>query len=82
MANGGYLLVKALKNEGVDCIFTLSGLQTQAIYNACIDEGIRLIDTRHEQAAVFMADGWARATGHPGGEECVRRDRSALHRCS
>jgi len=66
MPDGGYLLVKALKQNDVRFIFTLSGLQTQSIYNACIDEGIRLIDTRHEQTAVFMADAWARATGHPG----------------
>jgi len=66
MPDGGYLLVKALKRNGVQFIFTLSGLQTQSIYNACIDEGIRLIDTRHEQTAVFMADAWARTTGHPG----------------
>jgi len=66
MPDGGYLLVKTLKRHGVKYIFTLSGLQTQSIYNACIDEGIRLIDTRHEQTAVFMADAWARATGHPG----------------
>jgi len=66
MPDGGYLLVQALKRQGVKYIFTLSGLQTQSIYNACIDEGIRLIDTRHEQTAVFMADAWARATGSPG----------------
>ncbi|MFC1979017.1 thiamine pyrophosphate-binding protein, partial [Chloroflexota bacterium] len=66
MPDGGYLLVKALKRQGVKYIFTLSGLQTQSIYNACIDEGIHLIDTRHEQTAVFMADAWARATGRPG----------------
>ncbi|MFC1905869.1 thiamine pyrophosphate-binding protein [Chloroflexota bacterium] len=66
MPDGGYLLVKALKRHGVNYIFTLSGLQTQSIYNACIDEGIYLIDTRHEQTAVFMADAWARATGQPG----------------
>ena len=66
MPDGGYLLVKTLKRHGVKYIFTLSGLQTQSIYNACIDEGIRLIDTRHEQTAVFMADAWARATGSPG----------------
>ncbi|MCK5430523.1 MAG: thiamine pyrophosphate-binding protein, partial [Anaerolineales bacterium] len=66
MSDGGYLLVETLKRHGVNHIFTLSGLQTQSIYNACIDEGIHLIDTRHEQTAVFMADAWARATGHPG----------------
>lgn len=66
MPDGGQLLVDALKRRGIVNIFTLSGLQTQSIYDACIDEGIRLIDTRHEQTAVFMADGWARSTGRPG----------------
>lgn len=64
--DGGDLVARALKREGVEHIFTLSGDQTQAIYDACIDEAIKLIDTRHEQAAVHMADGWARATGRPG----------------
>ena len=66
MVDGGRLLAKALKRHGIRYIFTLSGLQTQSIYNACIDEGITLIDTRHEASAVYMADGWARATGQPG----------------
>ena len=66
MPDGGNILVKSLKEHGVKYIFTLSGLQTRSIYNACRDEDIRLIDTRHELSAVFMADGWARATGRPG----------------
>ncbi|MBT3362981.1 MAG: thiamine pyrophosphate-binding protein [Chloroflexi bacterium] len=66
MHSGGDLLVESLVKRGVKYIFTLSGLQTQAIYDSCIDHGITLIDTRHEQTAVFMADAWARATGNPG----------------
>lgn len=38
----------------------------QEIYNGCLDEGIRVIDVRHEQAAVHAADGWSRVTGTPG----------------
>jgi len=63
---GGRLAVKALKQEGVECIFALSGGHVDPIFQACIDENIRLIDVRHEQAAAFMADGWARVTGKPG----------------
>ncbi len=66
MPDGGNILVKSLKKHGVRYIFTLSGLQTRSIYNACLEENIRLVDTRHELSAVFMADGWARATGSPG----------------
>ncbi len=64
--DGGDLVVRSLKQEGVKYIFTLAGTQTEAIYDACIDGGIRLIDARHEQAAVHMADGWSRVTGSPG----------------
>jgi len=63
---GGQLVVKALKEEGVECIFALSGGHIDPIFQACIDEKVRIIDVRHEQAAVFMAEGWARVTGQPG----------------
>ena len=63
---GGRLVVRALKREGVECIFALSGGHVDPIFQACIDEDLRLIDVRHEQAAAFMADGWARVTGRPG----------------
>ncbi|MBN1614573.1 MAG: hypothetical protein JW950_08930 [Deltaproteobacteria bacterium] len=63
---GGRLAVKALKREGVECIFALSGGHVDPLFQACIDEKVRLIDVRHEQAAAFMADGWARVTGKPG----------------
>ena len=63
---GGELIAWALKQEGVECIFGLSGGHINSAFDACIDFGIRIIDTRHEQAAVNMAEGWARATGKPG----------------
>ncbi len=63
---GGRLAVKALKNEGVECIFALSGGHVDPIFQGCIDEGVRLIDVRHEQAAALAAEGWARVTGQPG----------------
>lgn len=58
--------MRTLKREGVRNLFALSGGHIDAIFDACIDEGIRIIDARHEQAAVHMADGWARLTGEPG----------------
>lgn len=64
--DGGHLVAKALKNEGVEYIFTLCGGHIMAIYEGCVDEGIKVIDVRHEQAAAFAAEGWAKVTGRPG----------------
>jgi acetolactate synthase-1/2/3 large subunit len=63
---GGDLVVRVLKEEGVKYIFGLPGGHISTIFDACIDFGIRIIDTRHEQAAVNMAEGWARFSGKPG----------------
>jgi len=60
LLHGGKLAAKALKNAGVECIFTLSGGHIMPLYDGCIDEGIRIVDVRHEQAAVHAADAWAR----------------------
>ena len=62
--HGGKLAAKALKNAGVEVIFTLSGGHIMPLYDGCIDEGIRIVDVRHEQAAVHAADAWARC--NPG----------------
>ena len=64
--SGGHLVAKALRNEGVDTIFTLCGGHIIDIYDGCIDEGIRIIDVRHEQTAAHAADGYARQTGKLG----------------
>src|SRR5438874_4773972 len=61
-STGAQLLVRKLKAEGVRNIFTLSGLHIAPIYAACVEEGIQLIDTRHEQAAAHAADATARLT--------------------
>jgi acetolactate synthase-1/2/3 large subunit len=66
MAHGGMLAAHILKREGVEVVFTLSGGHIAAIYDGCVREGIRVIDTRHEQAAVHAAEGWARVTKRPG----------------
>ena len=64
--DGGHLVAKALKKEGVEYIFSLSGAHIRTIYDGCVDEGIEIIDVRHEQAAAFAAEGWAKVTGRPG----------------
>ncbi len=60
---GGQLVARFLKKEGVDAVFTLSGGHVMDIYNGCLDEGIRVIDVRHEQTAAHAADAWTRLTG-------------------
>jgi len=62
--HGGKLAAKALKEAGVEVIFTLSGGHIMPLYDGCIDEGIKIVDVRHEQAAVHAADAWARC--NPG----------------
>ncbi len=62
--HGGKLAARCLAAAGVECVFTLSGGHVMGIYDGCIDEGIDVIDVRHEQAAVHAADAWARL--HPG----------------
>ncbi len=64
--HGGRIVAKALKNEGVSHVFTLCGGHVMPIYDGCLDDGIRVIDVRHEQTAAHAADGWARVTGEPG----------------
>ena len=66
MISGGHLVAKALKAEGIDVIYTLCGGHIIDIYDGCVDEGIKVIDVRHEQVAAHAADGYARVTGKPG----------------
>ncbi|GIW41312.1 MAG: acetolactate synthase [Candidatus Binatia bacterium] len=68
MANmhGGRVVAKALAAENVPFVFTLCGGHVMPIYDGCLDEGIRVIDVRHEQTAAHAADGWAKVTGSPG----------------
>ena len=61
-STGAQLLARMLKAEGVRHVFTLSGLHIAPIYAACIEEGIGIVDTRHEQAAAHAADATARLT--------------------
>jgi acetolactate synthase I/II/III large subunit len=57
---GGRLVARMLRKEGVSTVFTLPGLHVSPIYAGCVEEGIRLVHTRHEQAAAHAADAWAR----------------------
>ncbi len=65
--SGGEALVKSLAREGVEIVFGIPGIQVYGIVAALRDEpGIQLVVTRHEQAATYMAYGYARASGKPG----------------
>jgi acetolactate synthase-1/2/3 large subunit len=63
---GSHLLCKALKLEGVKNIFGLAGDHILPVLDVMADQDFRIIDTRHEQAAVHMADAWNRITEQPG----------------
>ncbi len=64
--HGGRLAAKALKARGVSHLFTLSGGHLFTLYDGCREEGIEVVDFRHEQSAAFAAEGWAKATRTPG----------------
>jgi acetolactate synthase I/II/III large subunit len=59
-------LVETLVAAGMEHVFTLSGNQILSVYDAAIDRPLALYHTRHEAAAVHMADAWARLTDRPG----------------
>lgn len=61
-AHGGRIVARALKSRGVSHLFTLSGGHLFSIYDGCKAEGIEIVDVRHEQSAVFAAEGFAKAT--------------------
>src|SRR5450755_3908736 len=63
---GAEVLVRTLQEAGVRRLFTLSGNHIMPVFDATLDAGIELIHTRHEAAAVHMADAWARLTGEVG----------------
>ena len=64
--NGAHALVEAFETAGINKIFTLSGNHIMPVYDAIYGTKIDLIHTRHEGAAVHMADAWARLTGDVG----------------
>src|ERR1700753_249600 len=64
--HAGRLIARRLKPSGTDPVFTLPGGHLFSLYDGCHSEGIRLIDTRHEQTAAFAAEGWSKVTRQPG----------------
>lgn len=64
--HGGRLIARRLKAHGVTKLFTLSGGHIFPIYDGCRDEGIDIVDVRHEQTAAFAAEGWSKVTRTPG----------------
>src|SRR3954467_3333932 len=64
--HGGRLVARRLKAYGVSRLFTLSGGHLFSIYDGCRAEGIDIVDVRHEAAAAFAAEGWAKVTREPG----------------
>jgi acetolactate synthase-1/2/3 large subunit len=63
---GSQIVTRVLRAEGVHTLFTVAGDHVLPLLDVLDDEGFRLIDCRHEQAAVHMADAWARITGKLG----------------
>ncbi len=64
--HGGQIIARALKNEGVDALFTLTGGHILPILDGCVQEGIRIVDVRHEQTAAHAAEAYTRLTGRLG----------------
>ena len=64
--HGGQIIARALKAEGVDTLFTLTGGHIVPILDGCVQEGIRIVDVRHEQAATHAAEAYGRLTGRLG----------------
>jgi acetolactate synthase-1/2/3 large subunit len=65
---GGHALVEMLRRHGVDVLFALPGVQNDPLFNALFDAhgAVRVIHTRHEQGAAYMAYGYAKSTGRVG----------------
>jgi acetolactate synthase I/II/III large subunit len=64
--HGGRLAAATLSRLGVDTLFTLSGGHLFPLYDGWVEESLRLVDVRHEQSAVFAAEGWAKVSRRPG----------------
>ena len=63
---GNDLVVKSLKDEGVDTVFYLTGGPMVDVASRCIEIGFRSVDVRHEQAAAMAAHAYSRVLGKPG----------------
>ena len=71
---GAGALVEMLRRHGIDTLFALPGVQNDALFSALYDAhgAIRVVHTRHEQGAGYMALGYARSTGRVGAYASVR----------
>src|SRR5712675_2243908 len=65
-ANTGELIALALKRAGTSHLFTLNGGHIWPILTAATEQGIHIVDVRHEQSAAFAAEGWAKVTRECG----------------
>lgn len=65
-SRGADAVVATLSAAGVDIVFSLSGNQIMPVYDALLGSGIRIVHSRHEGAAVYMAEAYAQVTGKPG----------------
>lgn len=63
--SGGALAAQVMKKHGISHLFGIVGGHIYPIFEGCAKEGIRIIDTRHEESGAHMAEGWALATGKP-----------------
>jgi len=66
MSTGAQVIVAELERAGVEVAFGLPGVHNLALWEALRSSSIRLVGVRHEQAAAYAADGFARATGRLG----------------
>jgi len=66
LVSGADRVVRSLVQAGVKYLFSLSGNHIMPIYDSALDAGLQIVHTRHEGAAVHMADAWGRLTGAPG----------------
>jgi acetolactate synthase I/II/III large subunit len=66
LIRGADIVMRTLESAACNTIFTLSGNHIMSLFDAAIDTRHRLMHTRHEAAAVHMADAWGRLTGEPG----------------
>jgi len=64
--NAGRLAAKALKRLGVEHLFSLSGGHLFPLFDGCVEQGIHIVDHRHEEAATHAAEAYAKFTRQPG----------------
>ena len=64
--HAGEQAVAAIRSFGTDVMFTLNGGHIWPLYDAARNQGMRVVDTRHEQSATFAAEAYAKLTRRPG----------------